>query len=133
MKIRIAVLAAYASTLALAQPSYAAASNANYLSAKTDAKLEPLIVLAQSAPISTSRSNIKHPSKKAGSGTSLPSAAVNTSRSNIKHPSKKAGSGTPLPSAAVITSRSNIKHPRQKAGAGAADSSIFDRWGNSKK
>jgi len=65
--------------------------------------------------ISTSRSNIKYPSKVKGDKHSSgpASAAINTTRSNIRHPSKvkvDKHSGGPA-SAAINTSRSNIKRP----------------------
>lgn len=102
MNIRIAILAACAGTFALAQAdvaqaNYSAASGSKTLVKIADVGSEPAIVVAQGAAIITSRSNIKHPSQKAGPVKPkkvLPSAAINTSRSNIKHPSKTGGNTT---------------------------------------
>lgn len=71
MNIRIAILATFASTLTMAQVDTAKANYSDTVATKVFAKAagirpEQTIVLAQST-INTSRSNIKHPSKKAGS------------------------------------------------------------------
>lgn len=111
MNIRIAIIAACAGTLALtqadsAQANYSVASGPKTLVGIAGVGQEPAIIVAQGAPISTSRSNIKHPSQKAGPAKPkkvLPSAPISTSRSNTKHPSKSNEADSAL--SAVSTTR----------------------------
>jgi hypothetical protein len=76
MKIRIAILAAYVGAFALAQADIALAAYTGAAASKmpaTNVLSEPLIVVAQSAAISTTRSNIKRPSEKVGPSAGNPS------------------------------------------------------------
>jgi len=116
MNIRIAILAVFASTLAMAQADTAQANYSDTAAAKNFAKAadvgaKPTIVLAQSI-ISTSRSNIKRPSKKAGSND-VNSALGDVSITRGKLPKNNSGGlGNSGPAnAPVNTSRSNKKHP----------------------
>ena len=71
MKIRIAILAAYVGAFALAQADIALAAYTGAAASRmpaTNVLSEPVIVVAQSAAINTTRSNIKHPTSKQESG-----------------------------------------------------------------
>ena len=90
MTIRIAILAACAGTLALTQPdialaNYSAASDSGGPASSTAAGAEPVIVLAQSA-IVTSRSNITRPSKRAEGNQAM--GDVSTTRGRKVQPAK---------------------------------------------
>ena len=126
MNIRIAILAACASTLALTQAdvaraNYDAASESKAIVKTAGVGLEPTIVFAQNASISTTRSNIKR-SGRAETNDAL--MGVSTTRGRVTSVRGKT-KGTPIRYESDIIIGKQVR-------PGTTNPAIFDRWGKSK-